>query len=123
MPFETKSSSLDSICRSISRDWRLLLAMLEQSCKNRNGSYLFCDTDSLCIVGTKHGGFVECPGGPILQNSKSGIHALSLNEVKEIGSDFRKLNPYNSSLVPEILKIEDVNFISSNPKKGSPQLF
>lgn len=102
---------------------RLLLAMLEQSVKNRNGSYLFCDTDSLCIVGTKHGGFVECTGGPIFREDKSGIHALSLNEIKEIGSDFRKLNPYDPSLVPEILKIEDVNFISSNPEKGFRQLF
>jgi hypothetical protein len=31
---------------------RLLLAMLEKSVQERGGGYLFCDTDSLCIVGS-----------------------------------------------------------------------
>jgi hypothetical protein len=32
---------------------RLLLAMLEKCVGNQRGSYLFCDTDSMCIVGSK----------------------------------------------------------------------
>jgi hypothetical protein len=102
---------------------RLLLAMLEKSVLERNGGYLFCDTDSLCIVGSEKGGFVECPGGPLPRKGKSEINALSLNEIKGIAQRFRKLNPYESSLVPEILKIEDVNFYDSDPKKPFRQLF
>ena len=102
---------------------RLLLAMLEKSVEERDGGYLFCDTDSLCIVGSKKGGFVECPGGPVTRNNKSGINALSLSEVQEIAKNFRKLNPYDPALVPEILKIEDVNFLDFNPKKPFRQLF
>jgi hypothetical protein len=102
---------------------RLLLAMLEMSVLERNGGYLFCDTDSLCIVGSEKGGFVECPGGSVRQKEKSGIKALSLDEIKGIAQRFRTLNPYDSSLVPEILKIEDVNFLESNPKRPFRQLF
>jgi len=54
---------------------------------------------------------------------KTGFKALSLREVKEIASKFRKLNPYDPELVPEILKIEDVNHVDSNPKKPFRQLF
>jgi hypothetical protein len=102
---------------------RLLLAMLEKSVQERAGGYLFCDTDSLCIVGSKEGGFVECPGGPVNKNNKPGLNALSLSDVREIVKNFRKLNPYDPSLVPEILKIEDVNFDGSSPKNPFRQLF
>jgi hypothetical protein len=102
---------------------RLLLAMLEKSVQERDGGYLFCDTDSLCIAGSEKGGFVECPGGPVTQRKKPGVRVLSLNEVRSIARRFRKLNPYDPSLVPEILKIEDVNFLDSNPSKRFRQLF
>ena len=102
---------------------RLLLAMLEKSVQERGGGYLFCDTDSLCIVGSRKGGFVECPGGPVNKNNKPGLNALSLSEVQEIAQNFRRLNPYDPSLVPEILKIEDVNFYGSSPKNPFRQLF
>jgi hypothetical protein len=102
---------------------RLLLAMLEKTVQERGGGYLFCDTDSLCIVGSEKAGFIECPGGPVARNNQRGINALSLDEVQTIAQRFRKLNPYEPSLVPEILKIEDVNFVDSDPKKPFRQLF
>jgi hypothetical protein len=102
---------------------RLLLAMLERSVQNKKGSYLFCDTDSLCIVGSEKGGFVECPGGPVKRKGNSGIRVLSLHDVRSIAQQFNKLNPYDSSLVPDILKIEDINFVDSNPRKPVRQLF
>src|SRR6185437_1582936 len=102
---------------------RLLLAMLEKSVDEKEGSYLFCDTDSLCIVGTKQGSFVPCPGGKSSFKGKTGFKALSLQEVKEIASKFRKLNPYDPELVHEILKIEDVNHVDSDPEKPLRQLF
>jgi hypothetical protein len=74
-------------------------------------------------VGSEKGGFVECLGGPVTRKKKSGIKALSLDGVKSIAQRFRKLNPYDPSLVPEILKIEDVNFLDSNPNKRFHQLF
>ena len=102
---------------------RLLLAMLEKSVQERKGSYLFCDTDSLCIVGSRKGGFVECAGGSVSRKRKSGIKSLSLNDVKAIARKFNKLNPYDEALVPEVLKIEDVNFVDSDPQKPFRQLF
>lgn len=102
---------------------RLLLAMLEKSVGEKHGSYLFCDTDSLCIVASKKGGFVQLPGGPLKQKGHSGIHALSLREVKTITKQFNRLNPYDSALVPQILKVEDVNFAGAGLEKRFRQLF
>ena len=83
---------------------RLLLAMLEKSVHEKKGTYLFCDTDSLCIVATKEGGFVPCEGGLFRSESKPAIKALSLAEVQSIAEKFGKLNPYDPSFVGEILK-------------------
>jgi hypothetical protein len=94
------------IASLITSSGRLLLAMLEKSVHKKGGSYLFCDTDSLCIVGTKKGGFIPCHGGSSHLKGKPGLKALSLKEVKAIADKFRKLNPYGPSLVSEILKIE-----------------
>lgn len=102
---------------------RLLLAMLEKSVDEKKGSYLFCDTDSLCIVGTQRGSFIPCPGGKSHFKGKLGFKALSLQEINEIASKFRKLNPYDPNLVPEILKIEDVNHLDSDPRKAFRQVF
>lgn len=102
---------------------RLLLAMLEKSVQKKKGSYLFCDTDSLCIVGSKKRTFVECAGGSEKWKGKLGVWSLSLDDVKQIARAFRKLNPYDPSLVPEILKIEDVNHRNSNPNEPFRQLF
>jgi hypothetical protein len=61
---------------------RLLLAMLEKSVDERGGSYLFCDTDSLCIVGSKKRSFVPCSGGKFRWKDKPAIKALSLKDVR-----------------------------------------
>jgi hypothetical protein len=58
----------------------------------------------------------RCEGNPANK-------ALSLAEVEWIAEWFRKLNPYDSSLVPEILKIEDVNHVDCDPKKPFRRLF
>ncbi len=111
------------IASLITSGGRLLLAMLEKSVDKKQGSYLFCDTDSLCIVGTKKGLFVPCAGGKTHYHGKTGFKALSLQEIREVSDKFRKLNPYDPSLVSEILKIEDVNFVDSDPKKPFRQLY
>lgn len=102
---------------------RLLLAMLEKSVDGKQGSYLFCDTDSLCIVGTQRGSFIPCPGGKVCFKGKFGFKALPLHEIREIAGKFRQLNPYDPDLVPEILKIEDINHVDSDPDKPFRQLF
>jgi len=66
--------------------------MLEKSVEEKKGSYLFCDTDSLCIVGSKKRTFVECAGGSVKRKGRVGIWALSLNDVKRIAHAFTKLN-------------------------------
>jgi hypothetical protein len=102
---------------------RLLLAMLEKSVEEEEGSYLFCDTDSLCIVGTKKGSFVPYTEAKVRHHGKAGFKALSLPAIEAIADKFKRLNPYDPSLVSEILKIEDVNFEDSNPKKPFRQLY
>ena len=103
---------------------RLLLAMLERCVTDAGGSYLFCDTDSLCIVSNEHGGLVPCPGGTYkLDDGREAVKAFSWKEVEDIASRFNALNPYNRQLVREILKIEDVNFVHSDPRKPQWQLF
>jgi hypothetical protein len=67
---------------------RLLLAMLEKVVVDRNGTYLFCDTDSMCIVATEAGGEVDCDG----PEGNHQIHALSRGEVESISRRFRLLN-------------------------------
>jgi hypothetical protein len=82
----------------------LLLAMLERCITDRGGQYLFCDTDSMCIVASRKGGAVACPNEP-------QIKALSWKDVEEIAGQFESLNCYDRTKVPgSILKIEKVNF-------------
>ena len=88
---------------------RLLLAMLERCVTDAGGSYLFCDTDSLCIVSNKPGGLVPCLGGDHkLKDGRDAVKVLSWQDVDEIAAKFNALNPYAPSLVQHILKIEDV---------------
>jgi hypothetical protein len=103
---------------------RLLLAMLERCVTNAGGSYLFCDTDSLCIVSNERGGLVACPGGPHrLDDGREAVSALSWKKADDIASRFNSLNPFSPKLVRHILKIEDVNFVNSDPSKPRRQLF
>jgi hypothetical protein len=104
------------IASLITAGGRLLLAMLEKSVTDRNGTYLFCDTDSMCIVATKSGGVVACDG----PDAKHELHALSWSEVEAIRGRFGQLNPYNPHFVHDLLKIEDVNFDSDKQQR---QLF
>ena len=91
---------------------RLLLTMLECSVRNAGGSYLFCDTDSMCIVASKSGGLIACDGGQHrLPNGQAAILASTWEQVKAIVAKFALLNPYDREAVPDsILKIEDVNY-------------
>jgi hypothetical protein len=91
---------------------RLLLALLECCVRERGGSYMLCDTDSLMIVASEHGGLVPCEGGKFrLADGREAVKALMWQEVREIVEKFGKLNPYDPQKIPDsILRIEDINF-------------
>jgi hypothetical protein len=107
------------IAALITAGGRLLLAMLERCVTDAGGSYLFCDTDSLCIVASEDGGLVSCPGGAQkLPNGQEAVKALSWKRVRRIANKFASLNPYDPKAVPgSILKIEDVNFDASGNQR------
>ena len=102
---------------------RLLLAMLEKCVQNLKGSYLFCDTDSMCIVASKTRRLAPCAGGRFELNGKDAVQTLTLDQVRSIARKFNKLNPYDPDLVREILKIEDINHVDSDPHKPYRQSY
>jgi hypothetical protein len=95
---------------------RLLLAMTEACVKEKQGTYLFCDTDSLAIVASKKGGPLRIPGS-------KGVRILSWAEVQAIVDKFAALNPYDRKIVKgSILNLVDANYVDSDPKKPQRQL-
>jgi hypothetical protein len=70
----------------------------------------------MCIVANELGGAVDCEG----PDGTKQIHALSWKEVESICHRFRLLNPYDRSIVSDLLKIENVNF---NSDKRQRQLY
>ncbi len=105
------------IASLITSGGRLLLAMLEQCIRDARGSYLFCDTDSMCIVASEEGEPVPCVGGSRKIEERDVVRALSFKQVKAIAKKFNHLNPYNPKFVKEILKIEDVNHVDGDTTK------
>jgi hypothetical protein len=105
------------IASLITSGGRLLLAMLEKCIHKARGGYLFCDTDSMCIVGSEKGGLVPCVGGNLKLDGIDAVRALSFKRIERIAKKFNLLNPYNPNFVSEILKIEDVNHVDGDTKK------
>ncbi|MAG37263.1 MAG: hypothetical protein CL878_13600 [Dehalococcoidia bacterium] len=90
---------------------RLMLALLERSVTDLGGTYAFCDTDSLAIVATEHGGLVPCPGGTHADGGAPAVKALSWAEVQQLVDRFAALTPYDQAVVPgSILQLEDENY-------------
>lgn len=96
---------------------RLLLAMTEALVNEKRGTYLFCDTDSLAIVASKHGGPLRIPG-------TKDRRILSWSEAQAIADQFTALNPYNRDIVKgSILNLVDANYADSDPKNPKRQLY
>lgn len=90
---------------------RLMLAILEHMVEQRKGTYLLTDTDSMLFVASQKGGLVACTGGQHkMADGTAAVRAISWKEVEEIRAGLNRLNPYDSTRVEEILKIEDSNF-------------
>jgi hypothetical protein len=99
---------------------RLLLSMLEKMVTDSGGRYLMCDTASMAIVASEHGGLVPCHGGPHkMADGSDAIKALSWSETREIVNRFKSLNPYSKKVVPgSILNIvEEINFDSNGTQR------
>jgi hypothetical protein len=102
------------IAALITAGGRLLLTMLECSVRDIGGTYLFCDTDSLCIVASQRGGSVTYRCG----SETKTIPVLTRQQVDAITARFESLNPYDRSYIAgSILRIEKVNADS----KGRPR--
>jgi len=87
---------------------RLMLALLERAVTDAGGTWVFCDTDSLAIAATPNGALVPCAGGDHrLVDGTPAVKALSYDQVDAIRARFTALNPYNPSVVPDLLKRED----------------
>jgi hypothetical protein len=96
---------------------RLLLAMTEACVSEKNGTYLFCDTDSLAIVSSEKGEKLGIPGS-------DGLRILKWAETRKIAERFSSLNPYDRKAVKgSILNLVDANFIDSDPAKPQRQLY
>jgi DNA polymerase type B, organellar and viral len=92
---------------------RLMLMLLECLVRDAGGTFAFCDTDSMAIVATEHGGLVPCPGGPEhMPDGAEAVQGLSWAQVHEIRERLSALCPYDPSAVRpiDLLKLEDVNF-------------
>jgi hypothetical protein len=91
---------------------RLLLGLIIRLVADRGGHYVFCDTDSLFIVATEHGGLLPCPGGDrMFDQGTPAVTALSWQQVAEVVDQLQPLNPFRGLLTGRsVLKIEDINY-------------
>lgn len=73
----------------ITAEARLLLAMAKHEVERRGGSVAYCDTDSLAVVATEHGGLIPRAGGSnVLNDGRRAIRAISWDEVEAVRQRF-----------------------------------
>ena len=69
------------------------------------------DTDSMLFVASEKGGLVSCPGGRHkMANGDPAVNAMTWKQIEEFRAELNHLNPYDRSVVLQILKIEDCNY-------------
>ena len=96
---------------------RLLLAMLERCVADAKGTYLFCDTDSLCVISSQKSEPLRIPGA-------EGLRTLSWDEVQSIIDRFERLNPYDRRFIEgSILSLVKTNHVDSDSSKPRRQLY
>jgi hypothetical protein len=96
---------------------RLLLAMLERCVADAKGTYLFCDTDSLCVISSHKSEPLRIPGA-------EGLRTLSWDEVQSIIDRFEHLNPYDRRFIKgSILSLVKANHVDSDSSKPRRQLY
>ena len=130
-PIETKAVeqpgeySFPPLAACITAAARLMLALAEAAVTQQGGTYVFCDTDSIAIVATEHGGFLPCGGGPhATDDGQAAVKTLSWSEVEAIRTRFDQLHPYDRAKVPgSILELEKQNFRDENRRTERSQLY
>jgi len=90
---------------------RLMLGVFDCLVEERGGPSVFSDTDSAAIIATKHGGLIECEGGTADETDRiPAVRALSHQDIRNIVERLNALNPYDRTIIPNLLNIEDINF-------------
>jgi hypothetical protein len=90
---------------------RLILAILESMVRERDSAYLLTDTDSMLFVAAQNGGLVACPGGRSkMPDGTPAVNAMTWKQVEEICSKLNRLNPYDQTVVGQMLKVESCNY-------------
>jgi len=119
---------LPPVASLITAGGRLLLALAQASVENAGGTYLFCDTDSLCVVADEKGGFSRGGARADLGYVEGAdtrefapVPCLARETVIKISERFTELNPY--SFGGTILKVEDVNYIDGDPHEPFRDLY
>jgi hypothetical protein len=107
---------------------RLLLGLAEKCVTDAGGTYLFCDTDSVCIVANEKGEFSRGGACADLAYAEGAdtrefapVPCLSRDMVLEISDRFASLNPF--SFGGTILKVEDVNHVDGDSRKPLRDLY
>ena len=89
-----------------------MLGLLERCVTDLGGGYAFCDTDSMAIVATERAVWYRAtavPSSSVPGFGQSGQFP-ALTSPGLLISSAVALSPYDRSLIPSILKVEDVNF-------------
>jgi hypothetical protein len=93
---------LPPVASLITAGGRLLLALAEKCVADAGGVYLFCDTDSLCIVANEKGGISRGGAAADLAYVEGAdtrefapVPCLSSDRVIEISEQFASLNPHS----------------------------
>jgi len=90
------------IAAAITAGARLMLALLERLVHDEGGSYAFCDTDSMAIICSPAGGWLDCP----TPDGAARLRVLPWPTVQGILGRFADLNPFDPTLVPSLWKVE-----------------
>jgi len=99
---------------------RLMLMTIERLITNAGGSWAYADTDAASVVSTQDGGWVACRTA----DGRDRVRALSFAEVDELVREpFNRLNPYDRRWVPQLLKVEKVNFEGNDPGRNRRDLW
>ena len=97
---------------------RLMLGLIDCLLAELGGTSVINDTDSSAIVATKHGGLIECEGGTADETDRiPAVRALSHQDVRNIVERLNALNPYDRTIIPNLLNIEDINVEHGKPRE------
>jgi hypothetical protein len=90
------------IAAAITAGARLMLALLERMVRDEGGGYTFCDTDSMAIICSPDGGWLDCS----VADAGHRLRGLPWPVVRGVLERFTGLNPFDPALVPSVWKIE-----------------